>query len=131
MPFLWAIAAFLVGLFLWLAVAASSDPTAPVGIVWVLWALTVVAVAFGAAVIGTYTEITADGLVVRTPLTEQLIGWPDLAEVRWQRYGPYDQLVFGCHDGRDIRAAGLAVAGTGWGESRVRRALAKIDQAWP
>jgi hypothetical protein len=130
MPLLWVVAAILFGIFLWLAVAASSDPTAPASVAWFLWALTAAAVAFAAAVAGTYTEINADGLVVRTTLSRRTIDWSDLAEVRWQRYHPYDQLVFGRRDGRDIRAAGLVVAATGWGQTRVRRALAEIDQAW-
>ncbi|MCP2327526.1 acyl-CoA reductase-like NAD-dependent aldehyde dehydrogenase [Hamadaea flava] len=78
----------------------------------------------------TFTEVGADGLVVRTPIRKQAIGWNELDFVRWQRESSHDVLVFCAIDGREVKAAGVAVAVAGQGERRMLRLRGAVQMAW-
>lgn len=121
MPFpVWAIATVAVLMFTGLAVAASLiDEPGSVRVAG--WALCAMAWAFLGSVALSYTDVSTDGIVVRTLTGHQRIDWPQLAEVRWVREFNRDVLVFYTVDGRAITAAGVGASRTGTGELRMAR----------
>lgn len=129
-PFpVWALATVAVLMFTGLAVAVSliGEP----GLVRAVgWALCAITWAFLVSVALSYTDVSIDGIVVRTLTGRQRIEWPQLAEVRWEREFNRDVLVFRTVDGRAITAAGVGASHTGTGELRMARIRNDIEDAW-
>ncbi|WP_165823179.1 PH domain-containing protein [Micromonospora globispora] len=130
MPFpVWAIATVAVLMSTGLAVAAWLIDE-PGSVRAAGWALCAMAWAFLVSVALSYTDVSTDGIVVRTLTGRQRIDWPELAEVRWEREVNRDVLVFRTVDGRAITAAGVGASRTGTGELRMARMRNDIEDAW-
>jgi hypothetical protein len=118
--------AFFLSVAIW--ATAASDASALVALFF--WGMTGLAGSFLAAVWLTYTEVGPHGLRVRTPTKLHTISWPDLGEVRSVRESVQDTIVFCTTDGRDVKAAGVAVAHIGLGRRAADRAVHDIERTW-
>ncbi|GHJ50051.1 hypothetical protein Cs7R123_73930 [Catellatospora sp. TT07R-123] len=116
--------------FVAMAVVASTASDATLRTALILWTFSAVAVGFVWGVLVPYTEVGADGLVVRTAARRHTVAWGELTEVRWEREPWRDALLICTADGRRLRPPGIGAAPDGQGEQRLLRLRSDIELAW-